>query len=574
MKILQRLSALVFPFYRGMLLSIVIGAATIGSSVALMATSAYLISRAALQPSIAEIQTTIVAVRLFGITRGVFRYLERYVSHNVTFQILTHLRVWFYEVLEPVTPAAIQDRHSGDLLSRSTNDVDTLREFYLRVLAPPLVAAVIIIGVTFFMGTFDSSLAFTLAFFLLLVGVGIPVSTRWLAKAPQQSLIDLRSHIQTSIVDTVQGLADLSAYSQEDRYLNAVSDLNHNFRNAQKRVAVINALQAGLSNLSMYVAIWAVLLIGIMLVNAGSIDGVFLATLVLASLASFEAVLPLGQLSHPIDQSQAAGERLFEIADTPPAVVDQPVAAKINSSIENILFNNLSFRYSNHEPEVLRDISFELSRGQSLAVVGPSGAGKSTLINLLLRFWEVPEDSILLDGQDIRTFPQEEIRSLFSVVSQYSHLFNATIRDNLLVAQPSATVEDLIQATRLAEIDGFIQSLPQGNDTWIGEQGHLLSGGERQRLAIARALLLDRPYLLLDEPTANLDALTEQAILKTIHNNLGHKTILMITHRIVGLDNFDHIIVMDKGQIKQQGKHEELIGDDGLYRRMWSIQDK
>jgi ABC-type multidrug transport system fused ATPase/permease subunit len=233
----------------------------------------------------------------------------------------------------------------------------------------------------------------------------------------------------------------------------------------------------------------------------------------------------------------------------------------------------VTFRYSPLDADALYKVSFSLEQGKRVAVVGPSGAGKSTIVNLIMRFWETPE-KILVDGNPINAYKAEEVRKLMAVVSQSAYFFNATIKQNLLLSNPRATMDDIEAACHRAQIHEFIAQLPQGYGTWIGEQGARLSGGERQRLAIARALLKDAPILLLDEPTANLDPLTEKAVLETLWEVMERRTSLMITHRLVGLDRFDEILVLDRGMIIEKGTHSSLLDQGGVYRRMWDIQNR
>jgi len=240
----------------------------------------------------------------------------------------------------------------------------------------------------------------------------------------------------------------------------------------------------------------------------------------------------------------------------------------------NLVVNNLSFRYAPEQPLVLQSLSFQLPVGGRLAIVGPSGAGKSTLVNLLLRFWDYSEGSLQLGDQELHDLSADDTRTMFSVVSQNTHLFNVTLRDNLLLANPDASNEQIIAACRTAQVHDFIQTLPQGYDTLIGENGFLLSAGQRQRLAIARAMLKPAPFLLLDEPTANLDPITEQNLLQSILDGSRDHAILLITHRLTGLKNIDEILVLEDGQIVQRGTHAALSGQQGLYRQMWQAQNQ
>jgi ABC-type multidrug transport system fused ATPase/permease subunit len=283
--------------------------------------------------------------------------------------------------------------------------------------------------------------------------------------------------------------------------------------------------------------------------------------------------LPLPKAFQYLNSSLEAGRRLFEIVDTEPAVVD-PARATGRPAEAGLHVQKLHFSYAPDEPQALDDISFDLTRGQFIVVVGPSGAGKSTLAHLLLRFWEYRDGRILLDGRELREYDQETVRSLMAVVSQHTHLFNGSIRDNLLLARPGATEQEVIRAAKQARVHDFVQSLPQGYDTWIGEQGLRLSGGQRQRLAIARAILKDAPVLILDEPAANLDAITERQVLASLQAVAMGRATLLITHRLVGLEAADEILVLHAGRIVERGRHQDLMQMDGLYRRMWELQNQ
>ncbi|HEX2907444.1 MAG TPA: ATP-binding cassette domain-containing protein, partial [Phototrophicaceae bacterium] len=271
-----------------------------------------------------------------------------------------------------------------------------------------------------------------------------------------------------------------------------------------------------------------------------------------------------------LGNSLAAGKRLFEIVDAEPTITTP--ASESATTDYTLAFNHLSFRYNPAEPLALADVTFTLPPGQHIALVGPSGAGKSTLVNLLLRFWDVEPGQIHLGGRDIRDFDPEYIRSRIAVVSQNTYLFNTTIRENLLIGWRGATDEEMIQAAQQAQIHDFILSLPDGYDTWVGEHGLRLSGGQRQRIAIARALLKNAPILILDEATANLDAVTEHEVLNAIKALMQGRTTLMITHRLTGLETMDTILVLQNGQIVERGIHADLLASAGLYRQMWEHQ--
>ncbi len=558
-----------------MVLAIGLGSATIASGISLMAVSAYLISAAARHPSIAELGVAIVGVRFFGVARGVFRYLERYVSHWVNLHLLTEWRVWFYEALEPLAPARLMQFRGGDLLSRAVADVETLQDFYVRVIAPPAVAAVISVGIGAWMWSFHPALAVVLLGAALISGIALPSIVGRFSSKPSQNAIMQRGALHAQLVDGIQGIADVMAYGQAVRLSASAQVTADAYASAQTRLAAINALQNGMGNLLTNIGMLAVLVVAIALVNAGRFSGVYLAVLALAAAASFEAWLPLPQAAQSLESALAAARRLFTVVDAEPVVRDPAKPAAL-PKVLSLQVRDLRFAYAPGEPPALDGVSFTAQPGQRIAIVGPSGAGKTTLVNLLVRFWETARnrDEILLGGTPLRDFAQADVRRAMGVISPHTYLFNATIRDNLLVAKPKASEEEIVEAVRRAQIHDFLQSLPQGYATWVGERGLKLSGGERQRLAIARALLCDAPILILDEPTANLDPSLERRFLNELFVLMSGRTLLLITHRLVGMQMMDEILVLQRGCVVERGTHAELLGRGGLYHRLWTLQNR
>lgn len=579
--VMHRLLRLTKPLSGWMGLAILAGLLTIGSGLGLMTLSAYLISVAALHPPFVSIAVAILGVRIFGVLRGILRYLERVVSHETTFRLLTQLRVWFYRSLEPLVPARLSALTkkdpvaytSGDLLSRLVADIDTLQEFYIRVIAPPVVALLVVSIMWFVLRAYNIVFAGTLLLFALLAGGAVPLLTYLLSRKLGQKMVTIRSALHMGMIDSIQGAADLLAYNQEQEQVQQIGSLNKQLVRLQTGMACIGGLREALGTALINGCAWMMLFLAIPLVRSGQLSGVYLAVLVLAAIGSFEAITPLAPAAQFLSSSLKAGQRLFEVIDTPPAIVEPEVASPVPSHY-GLDVQHLSFRYTEHDHNVLDDISFSLPQGHCIAVVGASGAGKSTLANLLLRLWDYEQGSVQLGGHELRAYHQKDIHQLISVVEQHTHLFNGTIRENLLLARPEASQAEVEEAARQACLHEVIEALPQGYDTLIGEQGLKLSGGERQRLAIARAILKDAPIMIFDEATANLDTRTEREVIQAIHHLMRGRTTLMITHRLVGLQQADEILVLEAGRIRERGTEYDLLQCEGLYWKLWQIQNQ
>jgi ATP-binding cassette subfamily C protein CydCD len=555
-------------------LATLIGSATIASSIGLIGTSSWLISAAALHPSIADLQVAIVGVRFFGISRGVARYLERLVSHRVTFRLLARLRTWFYTAIEPLSPARLMEYHSGDLLSRVVADIETLGNFYIRAVSPLLVALVVSLGTMAFLGMYDLLLAWSLFIFLIVVGLGLPLIIKLLGDHTGKRLVAQRAVLHTQLVDDIQGLPDLLAFGVAKSRQRQVAAAGQKYGALQKRMAWMAGLHSGAGVFLTNLGMWVSLVIGIQAVDAGRLPAVLLAPLVLIPLVSFEAVTPLSPAAQMLGETAEAARRLFKIVDTQAEVEERKQVQIPCAAFKSLRFSELTFNYPGNESPTLEDISFQLNAGDRIAIVGPSGGGKSTTLNLLLRFWEYHRGEILLNDRPLKDYSSDDVRVQFSVVPQNLYFFNASVRDNLTIGRPTATKADIEWAARQAHADRLIQSLPNGYETFIGERGFRLSGGERQRLAIARAILRDAPVLILDEPTANLDPLTERLVMDAFFCLPRQKTVVLITHRLIGLENVDEIFVLDQGRIVEHGSQDTLLEQDGLYSEMFRLQNQ
>ena len=567
MKIFIRLTSLVKPYFWWIALAALIGFATTGSGIGLLMTSAYIIAKAALQPPMAALQLGIVGVRVFGLARGVFRYAERLISHNITFKILSKLRLWFYDAIEPLAPARLMHFKSGDLLQRIVDDIQSLENIYTRVLGPPLTAILVASLMWFLLGIYSMQAALLILLFHLLAGIGVPLLTRQLSRGLSVGIMNHKTTQQILALDFFQGIGELQVYGKLPEHLNNMRSTENSKLLLQRKNAIIEGMHESLTGILMNGAIIAILWALVPSVSTGGINGISLAVITLAVIASFEPFLPLPASIKHLEADTHAGERLFEILDAKPET-KAPSSPIPFPAQHDIKVENLSFTYPGSIAKTLDTISFSVRAGQHIAIVGPSGAGKSTITSLFMRFWNSSEGQITIGGNNITLLDPEELRRNISLVSQRTYLFAETIRENLLLAKPGASDDELKKALSAAGLSQFHSKL----DEWTGQHGMKLSGGERQRIAIARILLQNAPIVILDEATANLDGLTEKEVTDTLNTITAGKTLITITHRLKAMEQYNNILVLDKGIITQSGHHHELMEHSGLYKRMWNLQ--
>lgn len=501
-------------------------------------------------------------VRGAAIIRTAGRYFERLVSHDATFRVLEHLRVFAFSKLLPLSPAGLARFRQGELLNRLVADVDTLDHLYLRVISPLVGALVVIAVVTLGLSWLDVTLALTLGGIMLGTLLLLPPLFYRAGKPTGEALTHYRASYRQQLTAWLQGQAELTLFGASDRYRDEMEASELAWHEAQRRQAGLTALSQAVMLLISGVAVVLMLWMAAGGVGGNDAPGALIALFVFCALAAFEALAPVTGAFQHLGQVIASARRVTQIVEQKPDVTF-PDASQ--SAPENVALalNDVAFRYPGQTEPALRGITLDISAGEHIALLGRTGCGKSTLLQLLTRAWDVSTGAITLNGERIETFSEAALRAAMSVVPQRVHLFSATLRDNLLLAAPEARDEALRAVLERVGLEKLLEG--SGLNAWLGEGGRQLSGGELRRLAIARALLHNAPLLLLDEPTEGLDAETEKQILDLLAEVAKEKTMLMVTHRLQGLMRFDRIIVMDNGEIIEQGKHAELMASKGRY---------
>ena len=501
-------------------------------------------------------------VRAGAIIRTAGRYCERLVSHDGTFRVLEHLRVTTFSKLLPLSPAGLARFRQGELLNRMVADVDTLDHLYLRVISPLVGAFVVIVIVTLGLSMLDSELALTLGGILLATLIILPPLFYRAGRPSGEKVTVQRGQYRQQLTAWLQGHAELTIFGAADRTRTQLDASEQRWQEAQYHQASLSALSQALMLLISGIAVITMLWMASAGVGSHDVPGALIALFVFCSLAAFEALAPVTGAFQHLGQVIASALRVSQITEQKASVIfpDQPQEKQSVAALE---IRQLGFTYPGQPQAVLQDINLSIGNGQHIAILGSTGCGKSTLLQLLTRAWDSQVGDITLNGLPLNSFDESTLRATTSIVPQRVHLFSATLRDNLLLAAPLATDEQLSNSLERVGLEKLLQD--DGLNSWLGEGGRQLSGGELRRLAIARALLHNGPLMLLDEPTEGLDAETEHQMLTLLEEVTADKTVLMVTHRLRGLNRFDSIVVMDNGHIVEQGHHDELMASGGRY---------
>ncbi|MFC8422384.1 thiol reductant ABC exporter subunit CydD [Streptomyces sp. NPDC057236] len=549
-------------------LALLLGTLALGSAVGLMATSGWLISRASQQPPVLYLMMAVTATRAFGIGRAVFRYAERLVSHDAVLRMLADTRVAVYRRLERLAPAGLRGARRGDLLSRLVSDVDALQDYWLRWLLPAGAAVSVSALSVGFTAWLLPGAGAVLAAGLLAAGAGVPLLTGAVARRAERRLAPARGVLATRVTDLLTGTAELTVAGALPARAAEARRADGTLTRIASRAATATALGDGLTALVSGLTVAAAALVGVQAVADGRLDGVALAVVVLTPMAAFEAVLGMPLAVQYRQRVRRSAERVYEVLDAPAPVREPRAPRQAPASPFPLVVKGLAARHPGQDRDALAGVDLTLERGRRVAVVGPSGSGKTTLAQALLRFLDPDAGAYTLAGVDAYALDGDEVRRLVGLCAQDAHLFNSSVRENLLLARKDATEDDLRDVLRRARLLEWADGLPDGLDTLVGEHGARLSGGQRQRLALARALLADFPVLVLDEPAEHLDLPTADALTADLLAATEGRTTLLITHRLAGLEAVDEVVVLDEGRVVQRGPYAELVAAAGPLRAM------
>lgn len=588
MKVFFRLIRLLKPQMPLMFLGVILSIITILANISLLAISGWFITLMAIGGATVitvNYFTPAAIIRFLAIVRTAGRYAERMLTHQATFNALASLRHYFYQQLEPLLPYYRINLRSGDLLARLQQDIDNLDNFYLRVLLPITVALISVPIVCYALAVHSLTIGWVMLVALLLVGLILPIISLVISTTLSREKVHLESHLTEELINGISAIKTLLVYQVGISYQRSIAHITKQYYSVHYRLVKINAGFSAITFLFIHLAALVCLLLLLTPLSTGEIDSKTLVGIILLVLVSFETVSSMPLALQLLPQSLASAARLFAIIDK-----EKPADIGIEDVKQgDIHFEHLTFNYPDQKSPSLIDINLSIKQGEKVAIIGASGAGKSTLINLLMGFWPIgnvklatigtsinvadsknPTGKITIAECDLNLVTRESLRQHIALMSQQGHIFEASIADNLRLAKQSATTVEMHKVCQLVNLTDFIESLPNGLDTWLGTSGAGLSGGQAQRLQIAQLLLRPASVLILDEPTKGLDRVNEERIMCNVldHVKQQQQSLVVITHKPLMLENMDKIVVMDQGEIIAMGTHNQLINSSEYYQKL------
>lgn len=561
-RIMGQLISLVRPLVPVMLLAVILG--TVGYLCAIFLTISagfgllYLIQeplKEAAEPlqlfqaagSSPEVQMRVLfaALIIMAVLRGILHYGEQYCNHFIAFKLLAIIRHKVFAALRRLCPAKLEGQQKGNLISVITSDIELLEVFYAHTISPIAIAVLASLVMILFLGQFSAAAAVLALSGYLVVGAVIPLCFGGRGADQGMAFRTGFGSLNSFILDSLRGLDETIQYGQGEKRRKEMAERSDELGKAQKDLNRLEASQRSVTNLVILVYSFAMLLLMAVLKQAGDVSTAGMAVGTIAMMGSFGPVTALASLSNNLNQTLAAGERVLSILEEEPQTEE-------TAGCEKTVFLDAEAAhvdFSYEEEQILKDYSIQIPKGKTIGIHGASGSGKSTLLKLLMRFWDVQSGQIRISGRDVRNINTSDLREMESYVTQETCLFHDSIANNIAVGKPGASREEIMQAARMASLHDFIMTLPKGYDTEVGELGDTLSGGEKQRIGIARAFLHDAPFLLLDEPTSNLDSLNEGIILKSLKEECANKTVLLVSHRKSTMNAADVVYEMDNGRV-------------------------
>lgn len=495
------------------------------------------------------VKTIIIVMISIAVLRGILHYVEQYCNHFIAFKLLAIIRHEVFAALRRLCPAKLEGKDKGNLIAIITTDIELLEVFYAHTISPIAIATLTSLIMVIFIGRYHILAGLFALISYLIVGVAIPL---WNGKRGKDKGMEFRTEfgeLNSFVLDSLRGLDETIQYGQGNVQKGQMSERSSSLSGMQEELSRMEGSQRAITNSMILIASFGMLALTIGLYNQGAIGYEGILTCTIAMMGSFGPVVALSSLSNNLNQTLASGERVLKILEEKPLVeeIEENQTTNGENEFSGAEASHVTFRYQ--DEDILKDYSIQLEPGKITGIHGASGSGKSTLLKLLMRFWDVQEGSIVVNGEDVREIPTKHLRNMESYVTQETHLFHDSIANNIGLANPKATREEIMEAAKKASIHDFIMTLPKGYDTEVGELGDTLSGGEKQRIGIARAFLHDADMILMDEPTSNLDSLNEGIILKSLKESAQKKTVVLVSHRISTMNVADVVYEMENGRI-------------------------